>query len=50
MALLREHGTTGRLFTNYGWASYAMEPASFDPVPQNIVEAICKERGTFVAA
>ncbi|NIP96551.1 MAG: elongation factor G, partial [Akkermansiaceae bacterium] len=33
-----------------GRASYTMEPASFDPVPQNIVEAICKERGTIVAA
>jgi elongation factor G len=33
-----------------GRASYAMEPCSFDPVPQSIVETICKERGTTVAA
>jgi elongation factor G len=32
-----------------GRASYSMEPASFDPVPQNIVQAICKERGTVAA-
>ncbi|MFP6881545.1 MAG: elongation factor G [Roseibacillus sp.] len=32
-----------------GRASYAMEPSSFDPVPQNIVEAICKARGTVAA-
>ncbi len=32
-----------------GRASYAMEPASFDPVPQNIMETICKERGTVAA-
>ena len=32
-----------------GRASYAMEPSSFDPVPQNIVETICKARGTVAA-
>lgn len=32
-----------------GRASYTMEPARFDPVPQAIVEAICKERGTAAA-
>ena len=32
-----------------GRASYTMEPSSFDPVPQNIVEAICKARGTVAA-
>jgi elongation factor G len=32
-----------------GRASYAMEPSSFDPIPQNIVETICKARGTVAA-
>ncbi len=32
-----------------GRASFVMTPASFDPVPQAIVEAICKERGTVAA-
>lgn len=32
-----------------GRASFVMTPASFDPVPQSIVEAICKERGTVAA-
>jgi elongation factor G len=32
-----------------GRASFVMTPASFDPVPQSIVESICKERGTVAA-
>ena len=32
-----------------GRASFVMTPASFDPVPQAIMEAICKERGTVAA-
>ncbi|MBL47638.1 MAG: elongation factor G [Roseibacillus sp.] len=32
-----------------GRASFVMTPASFDPVPQAIVEAICKERGMVAA-
>mgnify|MGYP001165210748 FL=1 len=32
-----------------GRASFVMTPSSFDPVPQAIVEAICKERGTVAA-
>ncbi len=32
-----------------GRASFVMTPASFDPVPQAIVETICKERGTVAA-
>ena len=32
-----------------GRASFVMTPASFDPVPQAIVETICKERGTAAA-
>jgi len=32
-----------------GRASFVMTPSSFEPVPQAIVEAICKERGTVAA-
>ena len=32
-----------------GRASFVMTPSSFDPVPQAIVEAICKERGMVAA-
>lgn len=32
-----------------GRASYAMEPASFEEVPRNVMEAICKDRGTVAA-
>ena len=32
-----------------GRASFVMTPSSFDPVPQAIVEVICKERGTVAA-
>ncbi|NNC86985.1 MAG: elongation factor G [Akkermansiaceae bacterium] len=33
-----------------GRASYTMEPSSFEPVPQNIVEDIIKDRGTAAVA
>ena len=32
-----------------GRASYSMEPSSFEPTPQNIVNEIVKERGGVAA-